>query len=187
MSTLTVTCFITLDNVVDEPHLWSMDFQSEDTGAYNDAVLQPADAMLLGRTTYEGFAAAWPQRSGDPYTDKFNAMPKHVVSTTLAEADLSWNNSRLVAGAKDGDAALADAIRALKAEQDLLVWGSAGLVQFLVRHELVDAFELLCSPITLGTGTRLFPADGRHDFRVERATQLSGGMLALRLTTAAKA
>lgn len=181
MSTLTVTCFITLDNVVDEPHLWSMDFQSEDTGAYNDAVLRPADAMLLGRTTYEGFAPAWPQRSGDPYTDKFNAMPKHVVSTTLGQEDLAWNNSHLVGGD------VVAAIRQLKAEQDLLVWGSAGLVRLLLQHDLVDTFELLVSPITLGAGTRLFPDGARHDFRVERTTQLSGGMLGLRLASATKA
>ncbi len=180
MSTLTVTAFITLDNVVEDPHLWSFDFQSDDTGEHNDAVLQPADAMLLGRTTYEGFAAAWPQRSGDPYTDKFNAMPKHVVSTTLTQADLGWNNSHLVTGD------VVEEVRRLKAEQDLLVWGSAGLVQFLMRHELVDAFELLVSPITLGRGTRLFDDSARHDLRVERATQLSGGMLALRLASAAK-
>ena len=94
MGKLTATCFITLDSVVEAPHLWSGDFQSEDTGALNDAVLQEADAMVLGRDTYEGFAAAWPQRSGDRFSDKFNSMPKYVVSTTLQTAD--WNNSTIL-------------------------------------------------------------------------------------------
>ena len=94
MGKLTATSFITLDNVVEDPHLWPGDFQSEDTGVLNDSVLREADAMVLGRTTYEGFAAAWPSRSGDPFSDKFNSMPKYVVSTTLETAD--WNNSTIL-------------------------------------------------------------------------------------------
>ena len=88
MGKLTVTSFITLDNVVEDPHLWSGDFQSEDTGELNDAVLREADGMLLGRVTYEGFAAAWPSRSGDPFSDKFNSMPKYVVSTHARDGRL---------------------------------------------------------------------------------------------------
>jgi dihydrofolate reductase len=76
MGKLTVTSFITLDNVVEDPHLWSGQFQSDDTGQLNDDVLRESNALLLGRVTYEGFAAAWPSRSGDPFSDKFNAMPK---------------------------------------------------------------------------------------------------------------
>ena len=86
MGKLTATAFITLDNVVQDPHLWSGEFQSEDTGEFNTAVLREADAMLLGRVTYEGFAAAWPSRSGDYFSDTFNSMPKYVVSGTLETA-----------------------------------------------------------------------------------------------------
>ena len=121
MGKLTVTSFITLDNVVEDPHLWSGEFQSEDTGELNDAVLREADALLLGRVTYEGFAAAWPSRSGDPFADKFNAMPKYVVSTTLERAD--WNNSTIVADD------VVERVRALKEDENLLVWGSPTLVQ----------------------------------------------------------
>ena len=178
MGKLTVTCFITLDNVVEDPHLWSFDFQSDDTGEYNDAVLKDADAMLLGRVTYEGFAAAWPQRSGDPFTDKFNAMPKHVVTSTLE--NLEWNNSHVVRGE------LADAVRELKADQNLLVWGSPTLVQALAEAGLVDEYQLLVSPIFRGEGKRLFAdASQRIDLRVADTTQLSGGMLGLRMTPAA--
>jgi dihydrofolate reductase len=180
MGTLTVTCFITLDNVVEDPHLWSGDFQSEDTGELNDAVLRAADTMLLGRTTYEGFAAAWPSRSGDPFSDKFNAMPKYVVSTTLKAAD--WNNSTILAEDPHGR------VGALREEQNLLVWGSPSLVRGLMDEGLVDELVLLYSPIVLGKGKRLFPDGfGRHDLAVAESTQLSGGMLALRLVPRAAA
>jgi dihydrofolate reductase len=175
MSTLTITSFITLDNVVEDPHLWSGKFQSDDTGELNDGVLRAADSMLLGRTTYEGFAAAWPSRSGDPFADKFNAMPKYVVSTSLQNAD--WNNSTII---RDD---VAERVRQLKAKENLLVWGSPTLVRFLLEHDLVDELVLLYSPIVLGEGKRLFD-ERRRDLRVEDATLLSGGMLALRMEPA---
>jgi dihydrofolate reductase len=177
MGKLTVTSFITLDSVVEEPHLWSGTFQSDDTGELNGAVLEEADAMLLGRVTYEGFAAAWPSRSGDRFSDKFNAMPKYVVSSTLEKAD--WNNSTIVADD------VIDRVRALRDEQNLLVWGSPTLVQTLMEHDLVDEYVLLYSPIVRSKGIRLFRADSeQHDLRITEATVLSGGMLALRMTPA---
>jgi dihydrofolate reductase len=177
MGKLIVTCFITLDNVVEDPHLWSGRFQSEDTGALNDEVLQDADVLLLGRVTYEGFAAAWPSRSGDPFADKFNAMPKYVVSSSLQDAD--WNNSTIVADD------VAGRIGALREEHNVLVWGSPTLVQTLMEHELVDEYVLLMSPIVRGKGIRLF-RDGanRYDLRITESTVLGGGMLALRMTPA---
>jgi dihydrofolate reductase len=176
MGKLTTTCFITLDNVVQDPHLWSGDYQSEDTGLLNDSVLREADAMLLGKTTYEGFAAAWPSRSGDPFSDKFNSMPKYVVSTTLERAD--WNNSTILSG--DPFAR----IRELKAEQNLLTWGSPTLVQGMLGEGLIDELVLLYSPIVLGEGKRLFGEGARHDLEVTETTRLGGGMLALRLAAA---
>lgn len=175
MGKLTVTSFITLDNVVEDPHLWSGKFQSDDTGEVNSDVLRDADAMLLGRVTYEGFAAAWPSRSGDPFSDKFNAMPKHVVSSTLETAE--WNNSTII----DDD--VIERIRALRDDENLLVWGSPTLVQALMDHDLVDEYVLLVSPIVRGKGIRLFKEGAdQHDLRITEATVLSGGMLALRMT-----
>ncbi|HKG65718.1 MAG TPA: dihydrofolate reductase family protein [Solirubrobacteraceae bacterium] len=176
MGKLTTTCFITLDNVVQDPHLWSGDYQSEDTGLLNESVLREADAMLLGKTTYEGFAAAWPSRSGDPFSDKFNSMPKYVVSTTLETAD--WNNSTILS--EDPFAR----IRELKAEQNLLTWGSPSLVQGMLGEGLVDELVLLYSPIVLGEGKRLFGEGARHDLEVTETTRLGGGMLAVRLAAA---
>jgi dihydrofolate reductase len=178
MGKLTVTSFITLDNVVEDPHLWSGAYQSDDTGELNGDVLRASDALLLGRVTYEGFAAAWPSRSGDPFSDKFNAMPKYVVSTTLERAD--WNNSTIVS--EDP----MDRVRALKEDNNLLVWGSPSLVQSLMDAGLVDELVLLYSPIVRGKGIRLFRDAGeQHDLRITDSTVLGGGMLALRMTPAA--
>jgi dihydrofolate reductase len=177
MGKLTVTSFITLDNVVEDPHLWSGQFQSDDTGQLNDDVLSDSDALLLGRVTYEGFAAAWPSRSGDRFSDKFNAMPKHVVSSSLERAD--WNNSTII---RDD---VIERIRALRADQNVLVWGSPTLVQTLMEHGLVDEYVLLVSPIVRAKGIRLFrDAAEQHDLRITEATMLGGGMLALRMTPA---
>jgi dihydrofolate reductase len=171
MGKITATAFITLDTVVEDPHLWSGEFQSEDTGEYNTAVLREADAMLLGRATYEGFAAAWPSRSGDYFSDRFNSMPKYVVSNTLETAD--WNNTTIVADI--------ERVRALRDEQNLLIWGSPTLVQSLLDAGLVDELVLLYSPIVRGKGVRLFREGQDHKLRVSEATQLSGGMLGLKL------
>jgi len=177
MGKLTVTSFITLDNVVEDPHLWSGQFQSDDTGLLNDAVLRDADGLLLGRVTYEGFAAAWPSRSGDPFADKFNAMPKYVVSSTLERAE--WNNSTII------DDGAIERVRALRADQNLLVWGSPTLVQALMEHDLVDEYVLLMSPLVRAKGIRLFRDGGeQHDLQITEATVLGGGMLALRMTPA---
>ena len=177
MGKLVVTSFITLDNVVQDPHLWSGTFQSEDTGELNDAVLAEADAMLLGRVTYEGFAAAWPSRSGDRFSDKFNSMPKYAVSNSLETAE--WNNTTIIADD------VIERVRALRADQNVLVWGSPTLVQTLIEHDLVDEYVLLVSPIVRGKGIRLFrDGDEQRDLRITEATMLSGGMLALRMTPA---
>ena len=176
MGKLTTTCFITLDNVIEEPHRWSGAYFSDETGNLNDAVLRESDAMVLGRDTYEGFAAAWPQRSGEPFSDKLNAMPKYVVSTTLETAD--WNNTTIL------DADPFARIRELKAEQNVLTWGSAQLVRGMLAEGLVDELLLLYSPIVLGAGKRLFGEGARHDLEVVEARPLEGGMLALRLAAA---
>ena len=171
MGKITTTAFITLDNVVEDPHLWSGEFQSEDTGEYNTAVLRDADAMLLGRATYEGFAAAWPSRSGDYFSDRFNSMPKYVVSDSLETAE--WNNTTIIRDI--------ERVRELREQQNLLVWGSPTLVQSLLDAGLVDELVLLYSPIVRGEGIRLYRDGQKHKLRVTEATQLSGGMLAVRL------
>ena len=162
MGRIVVSEFVSLDGVMEDPggaegttHAgWTFRFEQGPEGSRFklDEVLD-AEALLLGRTTYEGFAEAWPDMR-DPvgFADKMNAMPKYVVSSTLHDEDATWNNSTVVRG----DAL--DEIRALKqhVEGDLLVAGSALLVQTLLEHGLVDELRLMVFPIVLGSGKRLF-------------------------------
>ena len=177
MGNVVITSFITLDGVIESPEKWSFDYQSEDTGAYNQKVLFAADVMLLGRITYEGFAEAWPGREDEAgFAEKMNGMRKVVVSTTLESPE--WNNTTVASGD------LAETVATLKAETDgdILVWGSATLAQALIERDLVDAYELLANPVIAGGGKSLYGQDGtKRALRRADATVLSGGMTALRL------
>jgi dihydrofolate reductase len=158
MGSIVITEFVSLDGVMEAPGGgedyrhggWTFEI---DRGAEGDKFKLDealnADALLLGRVTYEGFAAAWPSREGE-FADKFNTMPKYVVSSTLQNPD--WNNSTVL----DGD--LAQEIAKLKHEQDgdIVVHGSARLVQALIEHDLVDELRLMVFPVVLGSGKRLF-------------------------------
>jgi len=155
MGKITATAFITLDNVVEEPHLWSGAYQSEDTGVLNSEVLQEADSMLLGRVTYEGFAAAWPSREGE-FADKFNNMTKYVVSSTLTDPE--WNNSHVIA---PGD--LVAEVSKLREQPggDILVNGSVQVARALLEAGLVDELRLMVFPTVLGGGLKLFGDTGQ--------------------------
>jgi dihydrofolate reductase len=158
MAKVIVSQFVTLDGVVEDPGGsedfdrggWAFQF---DRGPEGDKFkldeVRDADALLLGRRTYEGFAEAWPSREGE-FADKFNNMAKYVVSTTLEDPD--WNNSTVIKGD------VADEVAKLKdgAGGDILVNGSVQLVQALVEHGLVDEYRLMVFPVVLGSGKRLF-------------------------------
>ena len=158
MGRIIVTEFISLDGVIEAPgggekfkHAgWTFKFnRGEDGDKFKvDETLSSA-ALLLGRVTYEGFAAAWPTRDGE-FADKFNAMPKYVVSATLTKP--TWNNSTVLKGD------VADQVAKLKQKQpgNIVVHGSARLVQTLLEHDLVDELRLMVFPVVLGTGKRLF-------------------------------
>lgn len=141
---------------------WSMPlFDEEVMGADIGEVMDRAEALLFGRRTWDGMAAAWPGRAGDPYADQMNAIPKYVASRTLSadEAAARWNNTRLLGG----DDAIA-AVRELRdsgGDGGLVVWGSASLAHQLVENDLVDEYRLMVEPILLGGGKSLFPTDGR--------------------------
>jgi dihydrofolate reductase len=182
MGKLTVITFITLDNVVEDPHLWSFEFNSNDDASpvnqVNLGTLREADALLLGRVTYEGFAAAWPSRSGDEYSDRLNTMRKYVVSNTLESAD--WQNSQVVSGEDQ-----LDQVRALKADQNLLVWGSGTLTAALAGAGLVDEYVLLVSPIFRREGKQLFEGSTeRIDLRLTDVQRDPAGMFSLRFAAA---
>ena len=121
-----------------------------------DEGMSTAEALLFGRRTWQGMAAAWPDRAGDPYADRMNTIKKYVASRTLTQDDLTWNTTLSVAR----DNAVAD-IAALRAQGggDLLIWGSASLVKTLLTDGLVDELNLMIEPILLGGGKRIFPDD----------------------------
>jgi dihydrofolate reductase len=162
-----VTEFMSLDGVVQAPGGadedrdggfahggWSHPYFDVDVmGPAIGAGMERAEALLYGRRTWQGMAAAWPERAGDPFADQMNAIRKYVVSSTLTEADLTWENSHLIAF---------DDVRALRERDggDLVVWGSTQLVPALLDAGLVDELNLMVEPILLGGGKRIFPADG---------------------------
>jgi dihydrofolate reductase len=158
MGRIVVTEFISLDGVVEDPGGaedfrhggWSFEF---DRGAEGDKFKLDetlnASALLLGRVTYEGFAAAWPERDGE-FADKFNNMPKYVVSSTLSNP--TWTNSTVL----DGDVVASVAKLKQEEDGDIVVHGSAQLVQTLIENDLVDELRMMVFPVVLGSGKRLF-------------------------------
>ncbi|MFJ6567262.1 dihydrofolate reductase family protein [Streptomyces sp. NPDC091292] len=158
MRKLIVTEFIAADGVVEAPHEWHFPYFDDDMTRVVAGWMSDADGLLLGRTTYDGFAAAWPKLPADtPGAAEMNGIAKYVVSSTLEEPD--WHNTTVVSGDGDGDGdGIADAIRALKERdgKNIIVMGSARLVQFLLAEGLVDEIDLLVHPIVVGKGQRLF-------------------------------
>ena len=160
MAKIIVTEFVSLDGVMEDPGGaedfkhggWTFEIpRGEEGDQFKLDETMESDALLLGRVTYEGFAAAWPTREGG-FADKFNAMPKYVVSSTLGAGAADWNNSTVL----EGDAV--EAVRKLREEQDgnIVVHGSATLVQALLENDLVDELRLMVFPVVLGAGRRLF-------------------------------
>src|SRR3954454_15380705 len=158
MGRIVVTEFVSLDGVMEDPGGaedfkhggWTFEFSRGDDGdKFKVDETMEADSQLLGRVTYEGFAEAWPSREGD-FADKFNEMPKYVVSSTLKDPD--WANSHVL----EGDPA--EAVAKLREQQDgvILVAGSIQLVQGLIENDLVDELRLMVFPVVLGAGRRLF-------------------------------
>jgi dihydrofolate reductase len=178
MGKIVVSEFITVDGVLDDPGGaegfehggWAFKF---DRGPEGDKFkldeVMAADALLLGRVTYEGFAAAWPSRTDDVgFADKFNSMPKYVASTTLRDPE--WNNSAVL------DRDLVTAVGKLKQELagDVLVNGSIQLVRALLADELVDELRLMVFPILLGIGRRLFE-NGSHPVSLQPLDSMQAG------------
>jgi dihydrofolate reductase len=185
MGKVVVTEFITLDGVIEAPgggedfvHAgWTFKMKRGPEGdAFKLNETRRSDALLFGRVTYQGMAAAWPQRTGD-FADLFNSLPKFVASSTLTEA--SWNNTEVL----HGD--LATNIEKLKSrfERDIVVHGSARLVQALLRQELIDELRLMLFPIVLGAGKRLFgDTEGPKRFRLESTSTVGEGIAILTYT-----
>ncbi|MBY0358861.1 MAG: dihydrofolate reductase family protein [Candidatus Obscuribacterales bacterium] len=182
MRRIIVTEFITLDGVIEapggnetpHPHAgWQFTYDSPEGEKYKLDELASVDALLLGRTTYEGFAAYWPNQSGNEFADPINKMPKYVVSRSLQKVE--WNNSHILRDvSKD--------IEALKKSDggDILVYGSATLVKSLLHYDLIDELRLMMHPLSIGGGLRLFD-DNRElkKFELKHSRAVDGGILIL--------
>lgn len=151
--------YLSLDGVTEDPgnagefehRGWTIPYWNDELAEYQSELLFASEALLLGRVTYEEFVASWPLRSGDPFTDRMNSLPKFVASRSLEEP-LEWNATLL-----KGDAA--DEVAKLKQQpgQDLLIYGSGTLVNTLMRRNLIDVYRIMLYPLALGGGKRFFP------------------------------
>ena len=182
MRRIVVTEFMSLDGVFEAPgpdgsgykhEGWTMSYGNDEFMKFKTEELMAADAQLLGRTTYDAFAIAWPKQNGDEFGKKFNSMKKYVVSKTLKKA--SWENSHIIKGN------IAKEIAKLKEEKgkDIIVYGSGQLVKFLLELELVDEIRLLVYPVILGEGKRLFK-DSYAKLKLIESTPFKTGIAALR-------
>jgi dihydrofolate reductase len=172
MRKVVVTEFMSLDGVMEEPG-WTFKYWNDEIAKFKGEESSASDALLLGRVTYQGFAAAWPE-SKDERADYFNSVRKYVVSRILEEP-LEWNNSTLI---KDNVVA---EITKLKQQdgKDITVHGSATLVQTLMQHDLVDCYRLLVYPVVVGKGKRLFKEGIPVTLKLLESQSFSSGVVAL--------
>ena len=164
--------FISLDGVIESPETWHFPYFDDQMGAVVGELMSESDATLIGRNTYDGFAAFWPNADpDDPMTAAMNGARKYVVSNTLAEA--SWENSSVVNG--DVLAALTE----LKKETRLGTTGSATLVRWMLEQGLVDELHLLVHPVVVGHGKKLFADGAKVPLQLVSSTTFSTGVLHL--------
>lgn len=179
MRNLVVTEFLSLDGVMENP-MWTFPYWNDEIANFKGEESEASDALLLGRVTYEGFAAAWPN-SKDEGADYFNNIRKYVVSTTLDRAD--WNNSVIINGN------VVEEIQKLKQQdgKDIVVHGSGNLIKTLMQHDLVDRYRLLIYPLVLGKGQRLFEEGTAEKLKLVESKSFSSGVVGIIYEPARKA
>jgi dihydrofolate reductase len=170
---IVATEYVSLDGVFEEPGHWSGPWFNDQAAQFKFAELQASDALLLGRNTYEGFAAAWPTMEGTgEFGEKMNTMPKYVVSNTLSNPE--WSGSQVIKGDVVGQ------LRELKRQpgQDLLLSGSGQLVNALMRQDLIDLYRFMVYPVILGRGARLFAEEtDTKPLRLTHTTSFDSGIV----------
>ena len=175
MRKVVATEHVTLDGVFEEPGQWSFPFWNEESGQFKFNELFASDALLLGRVTYQGFAAAWPSMTDEQgFANRMNSLPKFVVSTTLDITE--WNNSTIIREH------VAEAIAALKQQpgQDILIYGSGALVHTLMQHDLIDEYRFMVYPLVHGSGKRLFQDGGEAaELKLVETKIFSSGLVVL--------
>lgn len=183
MRKIIVSEFVSLDGVLEDPGGaeksrhggWTWGYWNDEIGKFKLDEILATGALLLGRVTYQGFAAAWPSMKDEQgFADRMNNLPKHVVSTTLEKLD--WNNSRQIKGN------IAEEVSKLKQQpgQDILILGSGELVRELMRLDLLDEYRLLVYPIVLGSGKRLFGNEINKMLKLIETKPFSSGVVLLR-------
>src|SRR5215813_4346824 len=163
---------VSLDGVMADPHLWATPYFDSEAESHALELLSTSDGMLMGRRTYEFFAAAFPHRTGD-YGDRINRIRKFVFSSTLQKAD--WNNSTLV----KGDVAAEVAKLKQHPGQDLVIYGHGLLGQTLLEHGLLDEIKLWIHPLFIGRGKLLFREDEKHKLKLVGQKSLATGVVVL--------
>lgn len=182
MRKVVVSMFVSLDGVMEDPGGaersehggWTIPYWGDEIGKFKFDELFASDALLLGRITYEGFAAAWPsQHDEEGFADRMNGLPKYVVSTTLQNPE--WNNTTII---KDN---VAEEVSKLKQQpgQDILIAGSAQLVNSLIPHDLIDEYRLLVYPVVPGGGKRLFKEGNNTTLVLTETSGFSSGVVLL--------
>ena len=165
--------YLSLDGVQEKPELWSLDYFNDEALAYATDQLFASDALLMGRRTYDVFAATWPGRAGDPFTDRVNGMAKYVASSTLASA--AWNNTTIIRGD------LAAEVARLKQQpgKDILMYGFGPVARTLLERGLLDEIRFWIHPIFVGTGGTqdlLFRGSGQAKLRLVATKTLATGV-----------
>ena len=170
MSKIIAAEYLTLDGVMENP-AWTAPYFNDELGEFQNELMVASDALLLGRVTYEAFAAAWPNMPDAPGADRMNGLPKYVASRTLQAAE--WNAQII-----EGDVAAAVARLKQEPGQNLLIYGSGQLVEYLREHGLIDEYRLMVFPVVLGSGKRLF-ANAPTNFTLKSSHTTSTGVLVL--------
>jgi len=172
MRKIIVTQFITLDGVMENPHLWSFPYFTEEITNFKNDELLASDTLLFGRVTYEAFAEHWPGQEGE-YANRLNSLPKYAVSKTPKKT--TWNNSIIFHQNSEEE------ILKLKQQkgQDILVHGSQTLVKSLLTAKLIDQFNLLVFPVVVGIGIRLFENDENIKLKLTTSKTYSSGVVLL--------
>jgi len=171
---LVATEYLTLDGVFEEPGHWSGPWFDDEAGQFKFAEIRASDALLLGRKTYEGFAAAWPAMPGTgEFGEKMNTMPKYVVTSTLDK--LEWTGSRPIKGN------IAEEIRKLKQQpgEDLLLSGSAQLFNAMMSENLIDLYRFMVHPVALGSGKKLFTEEIKRNLELTEVKRFKKGIVVL--------
>ncbi|MCW6003682.1 dihydrofolate reductase family protein [Micromonospora sp. CPCC 205371] len=175
MRKVIASAYTTLDGYIDNPHLWSMQHNSEDAMEYALRLTLGCDALLLGRVTYEGMAQAWPSMGGNPYADHINTIAKYAVSATVAKP-ADWSNSTIIPGDD-----LVSEVTKLKSQpgNDILTWGCGRLTDDLARHGLLDEYRIWIYPVIKGEGQPLFRRDSATPVHLTDTTTFRSGVVVL--------